>query len=304
MQKKICSMVSEMMAAGDRQRDAGLVTPDSIERFDDIAYGEHGKWNLLDVYRPKNMGADSLPVIFSVHGGGWVYGDKEVYQYYCMELAREGFVVVNFSYRLSPDIIYPEHLQDVNAAMHWTKEHIAEYGGDISRLCLIGDSAGGQMAAMYACALTNTACRERLSLNTPDVMISGIVLNCGVYDLNDGMRHIDDSMPPEAGELLIKGILGDNYGEAEKALGRPADFVTPDFPQAYIMSSNGDFQLYQQHMILESLEKNGVPFEYHQYGDENEMLWHVFHCDIRSEAAKICNKAECDFFHRCTEEEL
>ena len=104
--------------------------------------------------------------------------------------------------------------------------------------------------------------------------------------------------------ILIQGILGEDYGEAEIALGKPADFVTEDFPRAYIMSSNGDFLLYQQHTMLEALEKNGVPFEYHQYGDDNETLWHVFHCNVRSEAAKICNKAECDFFRRCTEEDL
>ena len=42
--------------------------------------------------------AVSSPVIVSFHGGGWVYGDKNVYQFYCMELAKRGFAVVNYSY--------------------------------------------------------------------------------------------------------------------------------------------------------------------------------------------------------------
>ena len=73
-------------AAGDMVRDADLKTPDDIKRYDDIRYGEDDKYNLLDVYRPKAYGdigegtAKELPVIAIVHGGAWVYGDKEVYQ--------------------------------------------------------------------------------------------------------------------------------------------------------------------------------------------------------------------------------
>lgn len=301
---RIHERLKNMMDAGDKERDKCLVTPDGIERFDDISYGEHGVWNLLDVYRPKNTHLQKLPVIFSVHGGGWIYGDKDVYQHYCMELSGHGFVVVNFTYRLSPNIVYPEHLTDVNGAMHWVKDNISRYGGDISKLCMIGDSAGAQMAAMYACALTNPVCREKLSLDVPDVKVRAIVLNCGVYDINDGMRRIDESEPPEEREELIRCILGENYGEAETELGKPANFVTPDFPSAYIMTSNGDFLRYQQHLMTEALEKNGVYFEYHEYGDENEMLWHVFHCNIRTDAAQKCNKAECDFFKKHTEDKI
>ena len=80
-------------AANDAKRDAGLTTPEDIERFDDLTYGiVDPKWQKLDVYRPKNV-KGKLPVILNVHGGGWVYGDKELYQYYCMSLAQHGFAV-------------------------------------------------------------------------------------------------------------------------------------------------------------------------------------------------------------------
>ncbi len=83
----------------DRKRDAGLTTPEEIERTDDLSYGDHPTWNLLDVYRPKAEWGSRLPVIVIVHGGAWVYGDKGVYQFYGMNLARRGFAVVNCSYR-------------------------------------------------------------------------------------------------------------------------------------------------------------------------------------------------------------
>ena len=86
----------------DAVRDAGLETPDNIIRYDNICYGKDPVWNLLDVYHLKGV-RGLCPTIVSVHGGGWVYGDKELYQYYCMNLAQKGFAVVNFTYRLAPE---------------------------------------------------------------------------------------------------------------------------------------------------------------------------------------------------------
>ena len=112
---KTSTIVRKAFAAGDMVRDAGLKTPEDVKRFDDIVYGEDKVWQSLDVYRPKATNIEEkLPVIVSVHGGGWVYGDKEGYQYYCMSLAQRGFAVVNFSYRLAPESKFPASIIDTN----------------------------------------------------------------------------------------------------------------------------------------------------------------------------------------------
>ena len=104
---------------GDKKRDAGQTTPFDLIRFDNIVYGDDEKfknWQLLDVYRPRSGGTDSLsklPVIISIHGGAWVYGDKDVYQFYGMSLAQHGFAVVNLSYRLAPEYKYPADIEDI-----------------------------------------------------------------------------------------------------------------------------------------------------------------------------------------------
>ena len=108
----------EKFNAGDEIRDAGLKTPEGVRRFDGIVYGTDSKWNVLDVYRPKNS-EGKLPVIISFHGGGWVYGDKERYQYYCMNFTRLGFAVVNFTYRLAPEFQHPAGLEDMNSVARW-----------------------------------------------------------------------------------------------------------------------------------------------------------------------------------------
>ena len=93
----------------------GMNTPEDIERWDNIVYGHDDReMQRLDVYRPKQAQGEDLPVIISVHGGAWMYGDKERYQYYCMSLAQRGFAVVNFTYRLAPESKFPAQLEDVN----------------------------------------------------------------------------------------------------------------------------------------------------------------------------------------------
>ena len=112
----VSDKIRKMFGEGDAERDAGLSTPSDVVRYDDIVYGKDPKWQCLDVYRPK-FRKGKLPVIISVHGGGWVYGDKEVYQWYCMNLAQRGFAVVNFTYRLAPEYKFPASLEDTNSVM-------------------------------------------------------------------------------------------------------------------------------------------------------------------------------------------
>lgn len=69
----------------DYLRDRGLTTPEDIVRVDDQRYGDDAM-QVFDVYYPRGTDAP-LPTIISIHGGGYTYGTKETYQYYCMNLA-------------------------------------------------------------------------------------------------------------------------------------------------------------------------------------------------------------------------
>ena len=113
-------------AESDAKRDNGLVEPDDIKKFRDISYGPYDKWNLLDVYVPADKennaaikavkeNVTAFPVIVNIHGGGYFYGDKELYRFYCMRLAQFGFAVVNINYRLSPEFHFPSPLEDAMA---------------------------------------------------------------------------------------------------------------------------------------------------------------------------------------------
>ena len=172
----------------DDIRDFGLKTPKGILRFDDILYGKNRTWNKLDVYKPKKA-KGKLPVIISVHGGGWVYGSKEIYQYYCMDLASKGFAVVNFSYRLAPKHKFPAQITDTNSVFDWIMKNADKYGFDTDNIFALGDSAGAQILATYACILTNPEYAKNYKFKTPEgLKLLGIALNCGLYNIENSEK--------------------------------------------------------------------------------------------------------------------
>jgi len=273
-----------MCRKADSKRDFGLTTPPDINRFDNIIYAKDSKWQLLDVYRPQN--ASSLPVIVSVHGGGWVYGDKDVYQHYCMNLAQRGFAVINFSYRLAPKHKYPAAIEDTNMVFEWLIKNASEYGFDTNNIFAVGDSAGAQILAVYACILTNHEYAKKYTFNTPKgLALSGIALNCGLYAL-ENTPNIS----------YFKDFLKGKGTPEELRMISAANFVTPAFPPSFVMTANGDELKAQAPFMVEVLKKNNVKHVFKEYGDDNNTLYHVFHCNIKSPDAKIANDDECDFF--------
>jgi acetyl esterase/lipase len=113
----------------------------------DIEYGP-ARRNRLDVLAPED-GRTGCPVLLQIHGGAWFSGNKEEQgQPLMRHLVRQGWVCVAPNYRLSPKATFPDHLVDVKMALAWAREHIAEYGGDPSFICVTGGSAGGHLAAL------------------------------------------------------------------------------------------------------------------------------------------------------------
>lgn len=87
-------------------------------------------------------------VIVHFHGGGWVSGSPREADFICSTVAEgTGAIVVSVDYRLAPRNRYPAGLDDCYAALVWVTEHAAELGGDATRLGLLGESAGGNLAA-------------------------------------------------------------------------------------------------------------------------------------------------------------
>ena len=272
----------------DAKRNEGLVTPEGVERIDDILYGEDTERNVLDVYRPKDR-KGKLPVIVSVHGGGWVYGDKNIMQFYCMSLAEKGFAVVNFSYRLAPKHKHPIPLEDVNKIFYWLFENADTYGFDVNNIFAVGDSVGANMLGLYCCLCTNPEYAAKMPITPPEGFVPrALALNSGLYRLVRGEELLLDSL---AEAYFPNGGTDEEYAEIELA-----KYVTKDFPPSFLMTALGDFLVGQAKPFYEHLVSLGVDAEYHCYGDSDNELKHVFHIDIKLPEARACNEDECSYF--------
>src|SRR5262245_28061324 len=129
-------------AAGQDQPKS---TTPNVKR--DIPYTDKpDKLQVLDVYSPKD--AKDLPVVFWIHGGGWQTGDKTDVQVKPQAFMDKGFVFVSTNYRLLPSVDMGTLVRDVAKSVHWVHDHIAEHGGDPTRLFIMGHSAGAQLAAL------------------------------------------------------------------------------------------------------------------------------------------------------------
>lgn len=278
----------------DAKRDAGLTTPDDIQRFDDIQYGSDPVENKLDVYRPKNA-QGKIPVIVSVHGGGWVYGDKELYQFYGMTLAQRGFAVVNFTYRLAPEVKFPAPLEDTNNVISWMYENQEEYSLDMDHVFMVGDSAGGHLCGLYSAICTNPEYAVNYTFKVPNGFVpQAVALNCGAYNPLSEVGVLGGEQDQE----IMEDFLPEKGSAKERALVNVTDHVTEKFPPVYLMTCVGDFCRPQAPLLEATLKKNGVYYEFKTYGTEENPLYHVFHLTIQEPEGQKCNDEECDFFRR------
>jgi len=143
-----------------------------------LPYVENGHArHVLDIYAPT--GAKNLPVFFWIHGGGWQTGDKANVQEKPRYFLEQGFVFVSINHRLLPEVVMEELVGDVAKAFAWVQHHIAEYGGDPSRVLVGGHSSGAQLAALL-CTDDRWLKKEGVSF---DVLIGCVPVDGDTYDI-------------------------------------------------------------------------------------------------------------------------
>ncbi|WP_020659092.1 alpha/beta hydrolase [Amycolatopsis benzoatilytica] len=117
-------------------------------RTSDVSYGP-GREHRARIYVPPGDGP--FPVVLYVHGGGFVAGDLDVVDEPVRALALDAeAIVVSATYRLAPEAKFPSAHDDVYEALLWTAKEISAYRGDPTRIGVMGDSAGGNLAASAA----------------------------------------------------------------------------------------------------------------------------------------------------------
>ncbi|MGI3779629.1 MAG: alpha/beta hydrolase [Janthinobacterium lividum] len=173
------------------------------------------------VYRPRRA-AGPLPLLVNLHGGGFVFGNLSGADWLCGQLAdRVGAVVVSVDYRLAPEHPAPAPYEDAWAATCWLLEHASSLGADPARAVIVGESAGGSLAALVTLAL-----RERRRSDPTALDVVGQVLLYPSTDLT--MTSASATAMVDAPVLSKRAI--DWYGRQYVPQGL-AHSILPDDPR-------------------------------------------------------------------------
>lgn len=125
-------------------------------------------------------------------------------------------------------------------------------------------------------------------------MLKTILLNCGAYRIEKKENSEDLTT------LIMEEYLPNGGTEEELEWINALSYMNEQFPPVYLMTATDDFLRNQAPIMRKKLDELQIPYQYKVYGTRERPLGHVFHCDIKSEDAKICNLEECEFLKRFT----
>ncbi|MCO8269316.1 alpha/beta hydrolase [Actinoplanes sp. TRM 88003] len=155
-----------------------------VARVADLAYGDAGRRNRLDVYHRRDR-PEGAPVLVYFHGGGFRMGSKKwEAQAMLNELAGRGFVCVSANYRLAPAAAYPDFVIDAKRVIAWVRAHIGDYGGDSRTVVASGSSAGANLASMLG--LTPGDPEFQPGFERADTSVAGVIGFGGYYGRSAG----------------------------------------------------------------------------------------------------------------------
>ncbi len=278
----------------------------------DIAYqGTGHPDHQLDVYRLRELANEppgSLPVVMYVHGGGFRILSKDTHWIMGLVFARFGYLVFNVSYRLAPKHPYPAAVEDVAAAYEWVVQNATRYGGDVDRLILAGESAGGNLVTSLAVASTyerpEPAARR---VWCTEVVPRAVVPACAIVQVSDADRFrrrnkkistfINDRLV-EVSSAYLRGV--DQRAPGMLDLADPlvvlerGEKPTRPLPPFFIPCGTADPILDDTRRLARALDELGVSNEARYYPGEP----HAFHALPMRKPAQECWRHKFEFLHR------
>jgi acetyl esterase len=203
-----------------------------------------------DVAVPKGNGPH--PVVVYLHGGGWIGGSSKTHRKLGMQFAEAGYLTINVDYRLAPEHPFPAGLEDCLYAVKWTGENAKRWNGDVSRLAVGGDSAGGNLTAA---TLTTLAAEKYAGPAKPKAAL----LIYGVYDFPATMKR------EKAGSIdgMVKAYAGAGYPTIlEDPRVSPLRAVKPGaLPPSFVICGTADPLLPETHSMADALKRADIRHE-------------------------------------------
>ena len=250
--------------------DSLCPVPEDQERVLDIPYvSQDGTALAADLYRPKERQRDSgLPVIIMVHGGGLFTGSRRMEMKISMDLAGRGFLVCVPEYRCFPDAGICQQMGDVCAGMSFLKTIIPQYGGDLNRVYLVGESAGC-LLSVYAMAMDGSQALQQVTGCQPGNLKIQAAAFCS------GMFYTQKLNP--IGLIYPRNLFREKRFDPDfrKMMNPENPEIITKLPPSLLVSSDGDFLKSYTKKFLAALERNDIKCQLAYY-EGNKKLVHTF----------------------------
>lgn len=253
-----------------------------IDSYKDLVYPSLITGNNYDIVLPKE--GKNFPVIFWVHGGAYVGGQKEDVSIYANMLASEGYAVINMEYALAPETRYPGPLIQLNDVYREILSQASNYSLDMTNVFFAGDSAGGQIVAQYLNIQINDKYSDQLNFlaEVPAETIKGALLFCSPYSLTELATPTD--LPVV--NYFIKSVGWAYTGDAnwlDSYVVEEADIlsvVTGEFPRSFITDGNTNSFEEQGREFAELIATQGTEVTTAFYPVEEAELEHEYQFDM------------------------
>jgi acetyl esterase len=205
----------------------------------------------LRIYRSGT--GDQLPLLLFMHGGGFVLGCLDSHDEIARILtANTGCVTVSVDYRLAPEHPYPAAVDDCLTALHWAASNASALGADPARLVVVGDSAGGNLAAV-------TALRAR---DESGPAVAGQVLLYPTTDLTAAMQPAPDGkfylLSPQTRKFFNEAYLTDLSQATLPTVSPGLADSLENLPPVFLVTGEYDPLCQQGEALAERYEKAGV----------------------------------------------
>lgn len=240
-------------------KDQGKFKKEDVAKVEDISIAVTGHNLKGRVYAPAGDGP--FPVILYIHGGGWVIADLDTYDATPRALANSaGAVVISTHYRQAPESKFPAAHLDVYGAYQWTLQHAGKWNGNTKKTAVVGESAGGNMAA----SICLMAQHEGIQLPVHQVLIYPVA-----DSKMDTPSYIENAKAKPLNAAMMKWF-------ADQTFETKADANDPKFallrapslkglPPATIITAQIDPLRSEGEALAKKFEADGVPVFYKNY---------------------------------------
>ena len=234
---------------------------ETLSLITQIAYANVSSWYncsrrdlYMDLIVPKNMeGHEKMPAIVWVCGGAFRVADRSVWIPELVHFARAGYVAASSDYRTCNEAVFPQPLMDIKAAIRYLKAHSAEYCIDPNRIFIMGESAGGTLAALAG----TTAGKKEYEVGEYleyDSRVAGVVDFYGITSFTESPYAIPD---------LTVNFLGADYSEETAEAASAVCQVDENTPPFLILHGAKDTRvpIKQSEVLYEKLLEKGIKTE-------------------------------------------